>query len=316
MSRDVENKQDLSFTMWVKGATSPLQETTEYRFNRWLHIILSIFSCVLLWSGWNKRRFNPRSFAIVQRGSWGSFLSVLFYRNMTCFLRSSTALCVLVSFFFHLSDDWIWELNVLAIAVWFAFIHVIELLTFFEFPGVLITRIVMIVVGDITTFFLIYAVLLVGFAFAMLLVFQYPQHEVALSFSGSDKQLDLDFPSVMLTLVYASVASGDYTSVYFSTHSPLFSQIVALVWGIFSYIILLKVLIAVMQGRFIMDHEYARKVWLFPFADQILKFERALPPSQRARLRTGKPAATHVDLLTETEMRECPYYIIALQSSL
>jgi len=234
---------------------------------------------------------------------------------MTFMLRSSTAVLVMVSFLCHITDDWILELNVLAMAVWFAFIHVIELLMFFEFPGVLITRIVLIVVGDIATFLIIYAVLLFGFTFAMVLVFQYPQHPEALSFYGSDNQLDSNFLSVMLTLVYASVASGDYTEVYFTTHSPLFSQVVALLWGIFSYIILVKVLVAVMQGRFIMDHEYARKVWLFPFADQILKYERALPPSQRARLRTGRPAATHVDLLTETEMRECPYYIIALQAS-
>jgi hypothetical protein len=57
------------------------------------------------------------------------------------------------------------------------------------------------------------------------------------------------------------------------------------------------------------------QVWLYPFADQILKFERNLSPSQRARLRTGRPASTHSDLMSETEMRENPYFIIALQEA-
>ena len=52
----------------------------------------------------------------------------------------------------------------------------------------------------------------------------------------------------MLTLFYSSMASGDYTAVFNTTQTPVYAHFVGMLWNTFSYMILVKVLIAVMQA--------------------------------------------------------------------
>jgi hypothetical protein len=78
--------------------------------------------------------------------------------------------------------------------------------------------------------------------------------------------------------VFDNKAAGqDY---YTESHSPSLVLLVYLVWVVLSSVLLLNLLIAMMGKTFQRDDEDTDRIWTFPFAALVLKYEKLLTNDQ------------------------------------
>mmetsp|Transcript_86158 Transcript_86158/g.229996 ORF Transcript_86158/g.229996 Transcript_86158/m.229996 type:complete len:190 (-) Transcript_86158:1374-1943(-) len=87
------------------------------------------------------------------------------------------------------------------------------------------------------------------------------------------------------------LALGDNLSgvkdLYPVAETPGLYLTVYLVWVVLSNVLMLNLLIAMMTKTFDDDSEDVRRVWTFPFAQLVLRYEQLLPPSWRVDCRLG-----------------------------
>mmetsp|Transcript_44277 Transcript_44277/g.105124 ORF Transcript_44277/g.105124 Transcript_44277/m.105124 type:complete len:298 (+) Transcript_44277:2-895(+) len=183
----------------------------------------------------------------------------------------------------------------------------------FKAAGVLITMIYRIFVGDVVIFLGIYFVFLGAFGLATFLTFQLSPHPESLALYGDDIRMDRDLSAVLLKLTYVSFGTVDYTALIFQSQSPAFTFVLHFGWIIISLVLLLNLLIAMMNGRFDEDAKQSHRLWIFPLAHTVLRLERSLTGTQRARKRTGQAAGADAQLLSAEEIQRQKYFLIQLE---
>jgi hypothetical protein len=68
--------------------------------------------------------------------------------------------------------------------------------------------------------------------------------------------------------------------IYEDSNSPSLTLLAYIVWVVFSSVLLLNLLIAMMGKTFQRDDEDTDRIWTFPFASLVLKYERMLTKEQ------------------------------------
>jgi hypothetical protein len=206
------------------------------------------------------------------------------------------------------------EFNTMAIGSVAVFMHLLEMAMPFKAAGVLITMIYRIFVGDVLVFLSIYFVFLFAFAFATFMTFQLSPKPEALSLYGEpDLRMDTHLGAVILKLAYVSFGTVDYTELIFNSHSPSFTFALHFGWILVSLVLLLNLLIAMMNGRFDEDAKNAHRLWIFPLAHTVLRYEQSLSRKLRARYRSGQAKSADKDILTVDEIEQQQYFLIQLE---
>jgi hypothetical protein len=85
-------------------------------------------------------------------------------------------------------------------------------------------------------------------------------------------------------------ASPVAQDIYKDSNSPSLTLMAYIVWVVFSSVLLMNLLIAMMGKTFQKDYEDTDRIWTFPFASLVLKYERMLTKEQvGSALQRGEP---------------------------
>jgi hypothetical protein len=282
------------FAAWVRGSDSAEGDTEDSAGVRAVRLALEaslplFWSPWLVWKGWRQRRLRYRDLDVNEDASISvQELQHFFHKNMH-FLLDIVAATALMTAGVALVGCWHkTHAEAMAVASIFLFCNLLNVVLPFKFIGVLLITLYKMLVGDMARFCLVFFVLMLAFTIAMHLLLQrWPETESAPS--------GLSFSELFKRLLW--IALGDilgYNGEFLTSHAESFTLILTLyvAWVVLSSVLMLNLIIAMMGKTFNDSTCDTHRIWIFPFAALVLKYEKMLSLQQQQEFRTGSTSVT------------------------
>ena len=279
-----ESTKDINF--WVSDLGGNL------RSRPWEGAILILQLCVqtgfcifTAWTGWRWRRLKKRDLWVPGKGWYENFRIVLF-KNLTFLFDYCTVVFLIVATLFRLLGDEDQELQMLANASIFVVIQCVLLLMAFRRIGVFIITMFVMLFDDMLKFVVIYITVCLGFAFALTAVIDYP--DVLPSGLAREGYFWHHFWGNFYEVVLSSLTKLE---AKWQPTPYLLVAILNFIFALLACILLLNFLIAMMARTFEENVGNTHVTWIFPFAYNVLRYEKMLPKALRAEptYRIGEP---------------------------
>jgi hypothetical protein len=287
------------FAAWVRAGDSAggdAEDSAGMRAVRLgLEALLPLFwSPWLIWKGWRQRRLRYRDLDVNEDASISvQELQHFFHKNMH-FLLDVVAAIALMTAGVALVGCWHkTHAEAMAVASIFLFCNLLNVVLPFKSIGVLLITIYKMLVGDIARFCLVFFVLMFAFTIAMHLLLQrWPEAESTPS--------GLTFGELFKKLLWIALGDnlGD-NGEFLTSNAESFTLILTLYvsWVVLSSVLMLNLIIAMMGKTFNDSTCDTHRIWIFPFAALVLKYEKLLSLQQQREFRTGSTSVTRCCLL-------------------
>lgn len=274
-----------------------------------------LLSCiVLLWEGWRNRRLNAtdidpdgdKSFSMSKFG-------MALHKNLSFLLYAGIAGAVSASIAHRVVGYVRTELCLLAVACVLVFCNLLHIVMPLKMVGVLVIMVYRIFIKDVLLCLFVYSILLCAFSMAIFVMFQKSDFPKELNANRMDFEA---FPGAsFLQLAWNSLGDGyvDMNLLIQNSQTPSLALVLQLVWVVLSEVLLLNLLIAMMSRTFDDDNRDAHRIWIFPFAHQVLRYEKRLSYKSKGRHRSGKSKHTDNDFLKDEDRHTEIYYDPKLQ---
>jgi hypothetical protein len=249
-----------------------------------LQVLLTVAGApFLLWKGWRQRRLRMRDLDTNEdtQVSWEE-ASLFLQKNLHFVLDVAAAVAIVAAGVSRMTCADGHELRSLAVSSILLCFNLMNVLMPFRAIGVLVITMYKILRVDVVRFLAVYAIILLGFAWGMFLCFQRNSsfHGCALEAGGCPDEPEAfsGVGSSLLWLVWVSLGDnvGDIQTIYRDAQDPGLVVVAYLAWVVLSSVLLLNLLIAMMSKTFEKDDEDTDRVWMFPFAALVLRYERLL----------------------------------------
>ena len=243
-----------------------------------------LWSPWLVWKGWRQRRLLYRDLDVNEDASVSvQELQHFFHKNMHFLLDIVAAIALLTAGVAQLGCWHKTHTEAMAVASIFLFCNLLNVVLPFKAIGVLLITIYKMLVGDIARFCLVFFVLMFAFTIAMHLLLQrWPDSE-----SGPS---GLAFSDLFKKLLWIALGdnlgdNGDILTGNAESFALTLTLYVA--WVVLSSVLMLNLIIAMMGKTFADDAGDTHRIWIFPFAALVLKYEKLLSKRQQQEFRTG-----------------------------
>mmetsp|Transcript_86159 Transcript_86159/g.230008 ORF Transcript_86159/g.230008 Transcript_86159/m.230008 type:complete len:317 (-) Transcript_86159:1374-2324(-) len=241
------------------------------------------WAMVLLWKGYIQ--LSVRGLDLNENGSVSAGeVQIFVLKNLPSAVDWTSAIVLILSFMMRCLSWGQTEANLLAAASVLLFCNLLLVCIPFQSVGGIIITVYRVLFGDFLRFIFVFGAMIFAFACSLFLLSQRIQVD-----SEQDTQPPQSLQESALWLMF--LALGDNLSgvkdLYPVAETPGLYLTVYLVWVVLSNVLMLNLLIAMMTKTFDDDSEDVRRVWTFPFAQLVLRYEQLLPPSWRVDCRLG-----------------------------
>jgi hypothetical protein len=287
------------FASWIRGEDGAGNDTKDSTGARAvilaLEVLLPLFWAPwLVWKGWRQRRLRYCDLDVDEDGSISvRELQYFLQKNMHFVLDVVAAVSLMTAGVALLACWQKVHHDAKAVASIFLFCNLLNVMLPFKSIGVLLITIYKMLVGDIARFCLVFFVLMFAFSIAMHLLLQRPPEEDSAS-SG------LYFSDLIKKLLWIALGdnlgeNGDILTGHVESFALMLTLYVA--WVVLSSVMMLNLIIAMMGKTFSDDAVATHRIWIFPFAALVLKYEKMLTIGQQQEFRTGNSSVTRYWLL-------------------
>ena len=289
------------FCVWNLSTASSFDNTTTRR-SSYLdrlhpftesHVCTLVLECglvivgapFLVWKGWRlRRRMHMRAADIHdlhKTADAAADMKVYWPKNMQFFLDLLSSLLILAAGACRSACRDTSELQLLSAACIVLYCNFLYVLMPFKAIGSLVITMNTILLHDVLRFLSAYVIILLGFSWGLFLMFQRSDGFAACSVDdGSCSWAPRPDPTrMMLRLVWVSLGDnvGDMQDVYARTPNGTLTLLAYLLWVVLSTVLLLNLLIAMMSKTFDTHDGDTHRIWLFPFAALVLRYEDLFP---------------------------------------
>ncbi|KAM9446101.1 transient receptor potential cation channel subfamily V member 4 isoform 2-T5 [Clarias gariepinus] len=162
----------------------------------------------------------------------------------------------------------------------------------FKLTGTYSIMIQKILFRDLFRFLLVYFIVLIGYASALVsLLNPCPANITVSSFDIMNKSYCRDtaaFGTFLLDLFKLTIGVGSLEEMVQGTQYPEVCLILSVIYIVLSFVLLLNMLIALMGQTVSMVSKESKKIWKLQWATTILDIERSLPMCLRKKFRVGE----------------------------
>jgi hypothetical protein len=249
-----------------------------------LEVLLVVIGApFLVWKGWRLRSWMHMRNAVIhgmhRSGSPTDEVKVFWPKNMQFFLDVLSSLLIIAAGVSRTACNDSSELQFLSAACILLYCNFLYVLMPFKPIGSLVITMNTILLHDVLRFLSAYIIILLGFSWGLFLLFQRSEGFAACSEYSEEDSCgwlpSADPTWMILRLVWVSLGDnvGDMQDVYAKTPNPTLTLLIYLLWVVLSTVLLLNLLIAMMSKTFDTHDDDTHRIWLFPFASLVLRYE-------------------------------------------
>jgi hypothetical protein len=254
-----------------------------------LYVSVSL-RCILrfaypIWLVWESMNFQTLAMSDLDPAKENQKLSLsdarlFLFRNLEPILDMLSAIALVASGVAEISCAGRAEKFAMAVSSITLFCNFLLCLLPFKVIATMIITIYTILFVDVTTFLIIFVIILAGFSLSVAQLYS----SYAAEGPGNDW-------SVLMTMVSVPLGDGisGVSDLYQTSDLPSFSSFIAYFWVFLCNILLLNFLIATMGDTFTKHKQEAYEIWITPFARKVLKYEKLLTHDQKIKHRYGRP---------------------------
>jgi hypothetical protein len=299
LSEDPIDKNIPVFCVWNLNSNYSAINTTNSSYPHYFHpftdshvctlvleyLLVMIGAPFLVWKGWRlRRRMHMRNTDIHdlhKSAEANAELKVYWPKNMQFFLDVLSSLLIVAAGVSRGVCSDTSELQLLSAACIILYCNFLYVLMPFKAIGSLVITMNTILLHDVLRFLSAYLIILLGFSWGLFLMFQRSEGFTSCS---DDESSCVWSPKaeplwIMLRLAWVSLGDnvGDMQDVYERTPNATLTLLTYILWVVLSTVLLLNLLIAMMSKTFDTHDGDTHRIWLFPFAALVLRYEDLFP---------------------------------------
>ena len=227
---------------------------------------------------WKQHDWDPSSFNSVL--GWGKKshhhytkrLIQFILKNLNSILGFIIGLCVKSAFACRLAGSMMFELNLNAISLVLYSYYLFVLCLPFKQLGILSILLFKVLMQSVFLWAVVYIIVLLAFSSAMHTT--YKDAKVAEPIPDTNFTFQNNFGINVASLLWVSFGEVDNRSFIYASENSQIAMILNIVWAVFSCILVLNFLIAIVSRFFDLKQQDAMLTWSIFFAYTVIRYER------------------------------------------
>eukprot|EP00960_Hanusia_phi_P073028 767928-Hanusia_phi.AAC.3 len=193
-------------------------------------------------------------------------------KNLECLLGFIISLCVMLAFACRLAGSMMFELNLNAISLVLYSYYIFVLCSPFEPLGILSILLFKVLLQSVFLWVIVYIIVLLAFSSAMHTT--YRDSKISLAIPNTNFTFQNSFGINVASLLWVSFGEVDNRSFIYESQNQQIAMILNMTWAVFSCILVLNFLIALISRFFDQKYRDAEHSWSIMFAYTVIRYEK------------------------------------------